>query len=258
MALKVGRKLQGAGALLHFQDVGTYRLLLDIWERDPERDPRPLRRDHRPGRPVRPGQRHPTGPDPGRLLQARREPHPDGRRAVRPPAHHPLPPGEDRRDHRAERLPDRAQGAPRPGPQGPQPAQLPDRLAAPQRRPRRVRAGLLQMYKRWPIALDVWRYARALAVIGSNHGSSRPHAKGAWMWRTSDTGDTAWMLDQHGAGHADDAGAGLLLRRPGAPQERALHHDAVLHPAWASSASSGCCSATAWPSAPTTGASSAA
>ena len=36
IALKVGRKLQGAGALLHFHDVGTYRLLLDIWERDPE------------------------------------------------------------------------------------------------------------------------------------------------------------------------------------------------------------------------------
>ncbi len=36
VALKVARKLQGAGALLHFQDVGTYRLLLDIWERDPE------------------------------------------------------------------------------------------------------------------------------------------------------------------------------------------------------------------------------
>jgi PucR family transcriptional regulator, purine catabolism regulatory protein len=36
VALKVGRKLQGPGALLHFQDVGTYRLLLDIWERDPE------------------------------------------------------------------------------------------------------------------------------------------------------------------------------------------------------------------------------
>jgi purine catabolism regulator len=36
IALKVARKLQGPGALLHFQDVGTYRLLLDIWERDPE------------------------------------------------------------------------------------------------------------------------------------------------------------------------------------------------------------------------------
>jgi PucR family transcriptional regulator, purine catabolism regulatory protein len=35
VALKVARKLQGPGALLHFQDVGTYRLLLDIWERDP-------------------------------------------------------------------------------------------------------------------------------------------------------------------------------------------------------------------------------
>jgi PucR family transcriptional regulator, purine catabolism regulatory protein len=36
VSLKVARKLQGAGALLHFHDVGTYRLLLDIWERDPE------------------------------------------------------------------------------------------------------------------------------------------------------------------------------------------------------------------------------
>jgi DNA-binding PucR family transcriptional regulator len=34
VALKVGRKLQGPGSTLHFEDVGTYRLLLDIWERD--------------------------------------------------------------------------------------------------------------------------------------------------------------------------------------------------------------------------------
>jgi len=36
VALKVARKLKGPGSVLHFQDVGTYRLLLDIWERDPE------------------------------------------------------------------------------------------------------------------------------------------------------------------------------------------------------------------------------
>jgi purine catabolism regulator len=36
VALKVGRKLQGPGSMLHFEDVGTYRLLLDIWERDHE------------------------------------------------------------------------------------------------------------------------------------------------------------------------------------------------------------------------------
>ena len=36
VALKVGRKLNGPGTLLHFNDVGSYRLLLDIWERDPE------------------------------------------------------------------------------------------------------------------------------------------------------------------------------------------------------------------------------
>jgi purine catabolism regulator len=36
VSLKVARKLQGPGALLHFHDVGTYRLLLDIWERDPD------------------------------------------------------------------------------------------------------------------------------------------------------------------------------------------------------------------------------
>lgn len=36
VALKVGRKLSGPGSILHFSDVGTYRLLLDIWERDPE------------------------------------------------------------------------------------------------------------------------------------------------------------------------------------------------------------------------------
>jgi sugar diacid utilization regulator len=36
VALKVGRKLQGPGSMLHFEDVGTYRLLLDAWERDPD------------------------------------------------------------------------------------------------------------------------------------------------------------------------------------------------------------------------------
>jgi sugar diacid utilization regulator len=36
VALKVGRKLHGAGSLLHFAEVGTYRLLLDVWERDPD------------------------------------------------------------------------------------------------------------------------------------------------------------------------------------------------------------------------------
>ena len=36
VALKVGRKLHGPGSMLHFEDVGTYRLLLDIWERDPD------------------------------------------------------------------------------------------------------------------------------------------------------------------------------------------------------------------------------
>lgn len=36
VALKVGRKLNGAGSLLHFNDVGTYKILFDIWERDPD------------------------------------------------------------------------------------------------------------------------------------------------------------------------------------------------------------------------------
>ena len=36
VALKVARKLGGPGSLLHFNDVGTYRLLLDIWERNPD------------------------------------------------------------------------------------------------------------------------------------------------------------------------------------------------------------------------------
>jgi len=36
VALKVGRKLNGPGSVLHFDEVGTYRLLLDIWERDPD------------------------------------------------------------------------------------------------------------------------------------------------------------------------------------------------------------------------------
>jgi purine catabolism regulator len=35
VALKVGRKLHGRGSILHFADVGTYRLLLDVWEKDP-------------------------------------------------------------------------------------------------------------------------------------------------------------------------------------------------------------------------------
>ncbi|HLA80744.1 MAG TPA: PucR family transcriptional regulator ligand-binding domain-containing protein [Thermoleophilia bacterium] len=36
VALKVGRKLTGLGSFLRFSDVGTYRLLLDVWERDPD------------------------------------------------------------------------------------------------------------------------------------------------------------------------------------------------------------------------------
>jgi purine catabolism regulator len=36
IALKVGRKLGGPGSMLHFDQVGTYRLLLDVWERDPD------------------------------------------------------------------------------------------------------------------------------------------------------------------------------------------------------------------------------
>ncbi len=36
VALKVGRKLNGPGSTLHFDEVGTYRILLDIWERDPD------------------------------------------------------------------------------------------------------------------------------------------------------------------------------------------------------------------------------
>jgi len=36
VALKVGRKLSGPGSLLRFKDVGTYKILFDIWERDPD------------------------------------------------------------------------------------------------------------------------------------------------------------------------------------------------------------------------------
>jgi purine catabolism regulator len=36
VALKVARRLSGVGSLLQFDEVGTYRLLLDIWERDPD------------------------------------------------------------------------------------------------------------------------------------------------------------------------------------------------------------------------------
>ena len=35
-ALKVGRKLQGGGSVMHFDGVGSYKLLLSIWEHDPE------------------------------------------------------------------------------------------------------------------------------------------------------------------------------------------------------------------------------
>jgi PucR family transcriptional regulator, purine catabolism regulatory protein len=35
-ALKVGRKLQGNGSVMHFESVGSYKLLLSIWEHDPE------------------------------------------------------------------------------------------------------------------------------------------------------------------------------------------------------------------------------
>jgi purine catabolism regulator len=35
VALKVGRRLHGPGGTMHFDAVGTYKLLLGIWERDP-------------------------------------------------------------------------------------------------------------------------------------------------------------------------------------------------------------------------------
>ena len=35
-ALKVGRRLQGLGRVTHFDSVGSYKLLLSIWEHDPE------------------------------------------------------------------------------------------------------------------------------------------------------------------------------------------------------------------------------
>jgi purine catabolism regulator len=35
-ALKVGRKLEGSGSAMHFDGVGSYKLLLSIWEHDPE------------------------------------------------------------------------------------------------------------------------------------------------------------------------------------------------------------------------------
>ena len=45
------------------------------------------------------------------------------------------------------------------------------------------------------------------------------------------TGDTAWVLMSTRARHAHDAGPRPLLRRAGAPQERALHdHAQLLHP----------------------------
>ena len=34
-ALKVGRKLQGLGSVMHFESVGSYKLLLSIWEHEP-------------------------------------------------------------------------------------------------------------------------------------------------------------------------------------------------------------------------------
>jgi len=35
VALKVGRRLQGRGAVMYFDRVGTYKLLFGLWERDP-------------------------------------------------------------------------------------------------------------------------------------------------------------------------------------------------------------------------------
>jgi len=35
IALRVARRLKGPGGVMHFYEVGSYRLLLDIWERDP-------------------------------------------------------------------------------------------------------------------------------------------------------------------------------------------------------------------------------
>ena len=63
-------------------------------------------------------------------------------------------------------------------------------------------------------------------------------------------GDNAWMLVSAALVlMMTGPGLALVLRRPGAPQERALHHDAQLHPDGAWSRCSGPWWATAWPSA---------
>ena len=108
-----------------------------------------------------------------------------------------------------------------------------------------------------PIAL-IWRYLcrlpvlrLALALVARS--SHRPAAGGLPL---ADTGDRSGRrrLDagRDRAGAADDAGARLLLRRPGALEERAQHDDDELRGARASSAWPGRSSATRWRSPPGT------
>ena len=74
------------------------------------------------------------------------------------------------------------------------------------------------------------RLVRASAVVGAGMlfvmgvPGQRPRRR-----HLSSTGPTRLDADLHGAGAADDAGAGLLLRRPGPLEERAQHDDDELH-----------------------------
>ena len=66
-------------------------------------------------------------------------------------------------------------------------------------------------------------------------------------------GDNAWMLVSSALGADDDRPRpGALLWRSGAPEERARHHDAELHPDGRGDGTLGGCAATAWHSAKAT------
>ena len=68
-----------------------------------------------------------------------------------------------------------------------------------------------------------------LGVFGAVALGQELTAKAETSAGVIDRGDTAWVLISGGSGDADDAGAGVLLRRAGPQEEHALGPDAVLH-----------------------------
>jgi len=97
-ALKVGRKLQGLGSVTHFDSVGSYKLLLSIWEHDPE-ELRTLYQETIDPSTAMTGRATASSCSPSQVPGQRREPLQDGARPLCPPAHHPLPAAKDRRPH---------------------------------------------------------------------------------------------------------------------------------------------------------------